>query len=236
MPSENKSTSSPASSSGSAAPKPRYVLFAVLTIASFILDMATKVWALKTLERHGPGSVTFPTPIHLSDAFSFVLARNYGGAWGLLRTADDAVRKPFFVVVTLVAIVFILYLYRRVQPQQHALQWGLPLVLGGAVGNLADRIRLGWVVDFIDYKASWVHGLNGLLARLGGSDPSRVSNHWPTFNVADIAITVGVILMAVDMFIGHRHAAPNDEPDTQNATDEQAPEPSEQDPATETNS
>jgi signal peptidase II len=59
------------------------------------------------------------------------------------------------------------------------MRWGLPLALGGAMGNLADRVRYGWVVDFID--VSWK------------------GHHWPTFNVADIAIVIGVGLMAVDM-------------------------------------
>jgi Signal peptidase (SPase) II len=78
-------------------------------------------------------------------------------------------------------------LYRRLQPRQRALQWGLPLVLGGALGNVFDRIRYGHVIDFID-------------AHVG-------EHHWPTFNVADIAICVGVGLMAVDMFTTKRGKA-----------------------------
>jgi signal peptidase II len=73
-------------------------------------------------------------------------------------------------------------------PRQRALRWGLPLVLGGALGNVLDRIRYGQVIDFIDVHVFWK-----------GAD-----RHWPTFNVADIAICVGVGLMAIDMFTSKR--------------------------------
>ncbi len=81
------------------------------------------------------------------------------------------------------AIVFIITIYGRVNRNQWAMKLGLPLALGGAVGNLVDRIRYGWVVDFIDFSLKW-----------GGRE-----HHWPTFNVADIAIVIGVGLMAIDM-------------------------------------
>src|SRR5262249_49171779 len=81
------------------------------------------------------------------------------------------------------AIVFIITIYRRLRPEQGAMKWGLPLALGGAVGNLVDRIRYGWVVDFVDVY----------VARDGRQ------HHWPTFNVADIAIVLGVVFMAIEM-------------------------------------
>src|SRR5690606_33350206 len=71
-----------------------------------------------------------------------------------------------------------------------ALKWGLPLVLGGALGNLVDRIRYGFVVDFID-----------VYMQMDGQP-----KHWPTFNVADISICVGVALMAIDMFTSREPA------------------------------
>ena len=111
----------------------------------------------------------------------------------MLQTTSENVRRPFFLVVSVAAIVFILSLYRRVQPRQYALRWGLPLVLGGALGNVLDRLRYGHVIDFIDVHAM-IQG---------------VEKHWPTFNVADIAICVGVGLMALDMFSSksRRHGA-----------------------------
>ena len=96
--------------------------------------------------------------------------------------------------------------YRRLQPRQYALKWGLPLVLGGALGNVFDRVRYGYVIDFIDYRADWIKTFNELI----GKYYSRhvVTDHWPTFNVADIAICVGVALMAIDMLTSRRGKLP----------------------------
>ena len=105
-----------------------------------------------------------------------------------LEAAD---RRPFFLLVSVAAIAFIMSLYRRLTPTQHSLKWGLPLVLGGALGNVVDRIRYGHVIDFID-----AHIGQGLSER-----------HWPTFNIADVAICVGVGLMALDMFGSKRGPA-----------------------------
>ena len=134
----------------------------------------------------------------------FVLAKNKGGAWGLLQGQSENVRRPFFLLVSVAAIAFIVTLYRRLQPKQHALKWGLPLVLGGALGNVFDRIRYGFVIDFIDYRADWIKKLNELIQK---KYPAHiVTDHWPTFNVADIAICVGVALMAIDMLTSRRGA------------------------------
>ena len=69
---------------------------------------------------------------------------------GSCRSTSENVRRPFFLLVSVAAIAFIMTLYRRLQPRQRALKWGLPLVLGGALGNVFDRIRYGHVIDFID--------------------------------------------------------------------------------------
>src|SRR3954469_16685647 len=115
-----------------------------------------------------------------------VLAKNKGGAWGLLQGQSENVRRPFFLLVSVAAIAFIMTLYRRLHRKQHALKWGLPLVLGGALGNVFDRIRYGHVIDFIDYRADWVLKMNDVFVR---TKVSRMSTaHWPTFNVADVWI------------------------------------------------
>jgi lipoprotein signal peptidase len=162
--------------------KPSLTFLTAVAVLSFVADIASKTWAEKHLEGF-PGNI----PIW-KDHIAFVLAKNKGGAWGLLQSANESVRRPFFLLVSVAAIAFIMTLYRKLNPRQYALKWGLPLVLGGALGNVFDRIRYGSVIDFIDCHLSW-----------GGRD-----HHWPTFNVADVAICVGVGLMAIDMFTAQR--------------------------------
>lgn len=177
-------------------PRPSPVFLVTLAAVTFVADIATKLWAEHKLTGY-PGFVTV-----FEDHLMFVLAKNKGGAWGLLQSESENVRRPFFLVVSVAAIAFIVTLYRRLQPHQHALKWGLPLVLGGALGNVFDRIRYGYVIDFIDYRSEAVRKMNELIQR---AFPSHmVTDHWPTFNVADIAICVGVGLMAVDMVTSMR--------------------------------
>ena len=179
-------------------PRPSTTFLAVVSIVSLVSDIVTKLWAEKKLEGY-PGYVNV-----LDNHLMFVLAKNKGGAWGLLQGQSENVRRPFFLLVSVAAIAFIVTLYRRLQPNQHALKWGLPLVLGGALGNVFDRIRYGFVIDFIDYRADWIKKLNELIQK---KYPAHiVTDHWPTFNVADIAICVGVALMAIDMLTSRRGA------------------------------
>lgn len=178
-----------------------FLFFGCVAALSLVLDVTSKAWAEVELTRrvHDGPIVLIENHLNLS------LAYNRGGAWGLLQNASETVRRPFFVGVSLAAIAFIVSLYGKLQPGQRALQWGLPLVLGGALGNLADRITRGSVVDFIDYRGEWVEGLNKLLALV--IDGWHVTDHWPTFNVADISICCGVGLMAVDMLTArHRRS------------------------------
>lgn len=181
-------------------PRPSALFLAVVAIASLVSDIGTKLWAEKRLADY-PGYINV-----LENHLMFVLAKNKGGAWGLLQGESENVRRPFFLLVSVAAIAFIVTLYRRLQPRQYALKWGLPLVLGGALGNVFDRIRYGYVIDFIDYRADWIKKLNELI---GKYYPKHViTDHWPTFNVADIAICVGVALMAIDMLTSRRGKRP----------------------------
>jgi signal peptidase II len=186
-------------------PRPSPTFLAVVSIVSLTSDIVTKLWAEKRLEGY-PGYVNV-----VDNQLMFVLAKNKGGAWGLLQGQSENVRRPFFLLVSVAAIAFIVTLYRRLQPRQHALKWGLPLVLGGALGNVFDRIRYGFVIDFIDYRADWIKKLNELIQK---KYPAHiVTDHWPTFNVADIAICVGVALMAIDMLTSRRGKKPAPSPD-----------------------
>ncbi len=199
----------PVASTRSGAPiaswrRSRVLLFAILAGVSLTLDLASKSWAERTLTRHGPFETTITV---VKDHLWFALAYNKGGAWGLLHDAPDALRRPFFVIVSVLAIFFILSLYRKLHVHQWALKWGLPLVLGGALGNLMDRIVRTGVVDFIQYRAEWVGTMNSIIHRV--FPDWIVVEYWPTFNIADVAICIGVGLMAIDMFISKRHSRPH---------------------------
>ncbi len=162
----------------------------VLTIISAAADLATKWWAkamLSGVDKSKPRHLTV-----LANHCDFIYTLNPGGAWSFLRSLPENLRRPFFLFVSSAAIVFIISVYRRLHPEQWAMRWGLPLALGGAIGNLVDRIRYGSVIDFIDVYLNY----------------KGREMHWPTFNVADIAIVVGVMLMALDTFAGRRPRVP----------------------------
>lgn len=185
---------------------PSYVFLGVLSAVALIADAVTKWWAegrLSQLTREEPAIVL------IDDVLAFTLAYNKGGAFGMLAGEDDVWRRPFFLLMSAGASVFIISLYRKIQPNQWALRWGLPLVLGGALGNFADRLVKGRVVDFIDYRADWVEVMNRMISKVNAS--WHVTSHWPTFNVADICICVGVGLMVVDMFTSGGGKAPTAE-------------------------
>lgn len=177
----------------------RYLPFGLTALLVLAADVGSKAWALAALR--GRDSIEV-IPGHLD----LRLVHNKGGAWGLLENASEAVRLPFFLVVSAVAVAFILSVYRKVRTNQHALRWALPLVLGGALGNASDRIVRVGVVDFIDYRAEWVLGMNRVLGKVAPGW-SGVS-HWPVFNVADIAICIGVALMGIDMLTSKRGHKP----------------------------
>ncbi len=169
----------------------KYFLLAVGAMTTIVADQVSKAWAVSTLavsgalpvdasHIRGPGYIT---QVVFDSWWNFKLAGNKGAAWGLFKNLPDEWRVFFFVMISVVAIVVIISLFRKAEDRM--LQWALTLILGGAIGNLIDRIRLGFVVDFIDWHTndSW---------------------HWPTFNVADVAISVGVGLLLLDMLVNGR--------------------------------
>ncbi len=120
--------------------------------------------------------------------FNVKYVENHGGAWGFLAGADESFRMPFFIVSSVVAIAFLAWMRARVRLRRRWTGWGFPAILAGAVGNLIDRVRLGYVIDFLDFHVG--------------------KTHWPTFNVADIGITVGVGLLILDSFMPARLPQP----------------------------
>ncbi len=129
--------------------------------------------------------------IEVSESFFRLrYAENPGAAWGLFRTLPPHIRGPLFHVVSIAAVVLISWYFSKLSgkdPREKWALWGLPLVLGGAIGNYIDRIARAFVIDFLE--AHWY-------------DKAA----WPSFNVADAAIVVGVGLLMVDAFVR------NDEP------------------------
>ncbi len=116
--------------------------------------------------------------------FNLAHVLNKGAAFGFLNRADTDWQIWFFVAVTIFAVGFIYYLLTTADHGDRFFIWGLGLVLGGALGNLIDRIRFGFVVDFLDFYIG--------------------DYHWPAFNVADIAITCGAFCVIISMYMKNR--------------------------------
>lgn len=155
----------------------KWIALAVVVVIAVGLDQWSKHWAESDLQLRPGRRVTL---VEGYLALSYV--RNPGAAWGFLARARDTFRRPFFVGISVVAMVFILYLFVRLERGQRLMMMALSLVMGGAVGNFVDRLRFNYVIDFIDFHI-------------------QRRFKWPTFNVADIAITVGVVLLFLEMFV-----------------------------------
>ena len=150
------------------------MLFAVMPLV-IVLDQLTKA---QILERFRLGE---SVPV-FNSFFAITYVQNTGAAFGLLAGAHPAFRVPFFIMVPLVALAAIAIVFRKIAASDLKLSAALSLVVGGAVGNLIDRVRLGYVVDFLDFHLNY-------------------RAHFPAFNVADSAICVGVGLLMLDLVI-----------------------------------
>jgi len=149
----------------------RFRLLLIISAVVLVLDQATKLYIDSRFALHQSLTV-------VENYFHITYVRNKGAAFGIF--ADSAVRIPFFITVSIVAAVGIIWYLHRLSEEQRLLHVALSLIFAGAVGNLIDRIRLGEVIDFID-----VHWHQ---------------YHWPAFNIADSAITVGVGILLVDLW------------------------------------
>ncbi|MBT3347969.1 MAG: lipoprotein signal peptidase [Thiotrichales bacterium] len=144
-----------------------------LSALILLLDQATKIYAEYSLELY--------QSIEILPFLNITLLQNRGAAFSFLADAGGW-QRWFFVSLTVVITVFLLRWLRSLNDDEQSLAVALSLIIGGAVGNLIDRIQYGYVVDFIDlYAMGW---------------------HWPAFNVADSAITVGAVVVAWDALFG----------------------------------
>lgn len=125
-----------------------------------LLDRATKVWALRVLAADGP--------VELAKYFWLNYVQNTGSAFGLFQN-----NNILLIAVMILIIGYIIYNWRELVSYGRMAEWGAVLILTGALGNLYDRLTLGFVVDFLDFRV------------------------WPVFNVADSCITVGAVMIGI---------------------------------------
>lgn len=144
-----------------------YYLIAILVI---VLDQLTKIWILRTFELYEVKEI-------IPGFFNLVYVTNSGAAFSMLANVDSPWRHYFFVGVNLLAGIGLTIAYYHFRKAHFGYVISLALIVGGALGNLIDRLRYGSVVDFLDFY-------------LG-------SYHWPAFNVADSAICVGAVLFLI---------------------------------------
>ncbi len=148
----------------------RYRILLGVAAAIFLLDQLSKFWVMAAIPFH----TSIPV---VPGFFDLVHIRNRGAAFGFLNRHDIEWQFWLFLAATLVAVGVIITLVRAARSDQCWLVTGLGLILGGATGNLLDRIRFRAVVDFLDfYLGRW---------------------HWPAFNVADMAICCGAALVCI---------------------------------------
>lgn len=153
--------------------KLKYFILFVLTPIVILIDQWTKNLITHHFELGQTQSL-------ISDFFNLTYVRNTGAAFGMLRDAHPSFRVPFFMIVPMIALIVIGYVFYQLPAKDKKLSTAFSLVVGGAIGNLIDRIHYGYVVDFLDFHWKYLY-------------------HFPAFNVADSAICVGVAILMVDL-------------------------------------
>jgi signal peptidase II len=141
-----------------------------------VFDQITKAIVLEAM----PLFSSIPV---ISGFFNITHVHNPGGAFGFLAGAGTGVRHLVFLAFTVMAIGMVFYFYAQTPRTQPLLETAFALILGGAAGNMIDRVRLGEVVDFLDFYMGDLH--------------------WPAFNIADSAVTIGVGIFVIHLLF-HR--------------------------------
>lgn len=154
----------------------RAVLF-LPALVVIVLDQVTKLAVIGTLRLYDSVAV-------IPGFFNLVHVRNRGIAFGLLSQLGQVWSTLLLSATTAAAVILLVLWLSRLRAGDHWTAFGLSLIIGGAVGNLIDRLRLGEVVDFLDFYVG--------------------SFHWPAFNVADSAVTVGTFWVVVCMLLSGR--------------------------------
>jgi len=168
----------------------RWITFLIVGVLTIAADQATKVWARQSLPT-SRADCAIPDdfirgaadPCHgkavevIADVWHWRLSFNPGSAFGLFHSASGA--RWFLSIVGILAVFGMMWMVKKAREDQRALIWALGLVAGGAIGNLIDRIYYGVVTDFVLWH--WK------------------TAEWPVFNVADVALVIGVGLMFLDI-------------------------------------
>jgi signal peptidase II len=155
--------------------------YLLASLAVLFLDQWTKGLVTRSLEVHQSRTV-------FEDFFDLTYVRNTGAAFGLFASVDSSLKAVLLNTIAIVVFLIVSGYALRSPHKSVRLQVGLALILGGAVGNLLDRVRFGYVVDFLDFSVS--------------------GHHWPAFNIADSAICIGVGLLFLDMLRSEETKAP----------------------------
>jgi signal peptidase II len=158
--------------------------YLIVSLAVLLVDQWTKGIVTRAFDVHQSRTI-FP------GIFDVTYVRNSGAAFGLFASVDSSIKAILLNSVAVLVFLVVSAYALRSSHRSIRLQIGFALILGGAVGNLLDRVRFGYVVDFLDFSIS--------------------GHHWPAFNVADSAICVGVGLLFLDMLRGE--AAENPPPE-----------------------
>lgn len=148
----------------------RYAILGLVTTVTVLLDQATKIHIMQTMRLHESIPV-------IDGFFNLTYIRNPGAAFGLLASSGPVFRTVFFGLASVFALGLLATIFFRLQEEDRTGQLSVAAILGGALGNLIDRVRYGEVIDFLDFY-------------LG-------PYHWPAFNVADAAISVGVFFLVL---------------------------------------
>ncbi len=174
-----------------------------------VLDQLTKAWA-------SSGALDTPMAL-LPKTLRFSLTHNEGALFGFLAGAAEPLRSIFLIGVPLLAVALIATMLFRAPLDARSYRIGLALILGGAIGNVVDRVAYGHVVDFIDVFAGWEPARSALVDIFG-------TYRWPTFNIADTGLTVGAALLIGDALFHRRKspAADSDEHASEDTADEAA--------------
>ena len=151
------------------------MLLAMIAGDVLILDQLTKLLIIRFFPLFAVQEV-------IPGFFNLVHARNTGAAFSLLAGANTFWRQAMFVSLTIVVLVILLSAYGKLRSDDYWTKTAYALISGGALGNLVDRVRLGEVVDFLDFYVG--------------------SYHWPAFNVADSAISVGACMLLISLIRG----------------------------------